>query len=147
MKRSHDFHVEYCIDRPWATVWDPWGFREPGCETFLTFWAWQDLSARRIHRQAQHLTDAWNYLRAVDLHWSTARWLDWEELASTMMCQGTTLRRLTAQADTLYRFYAFWHWYDPKQLPRQYWPSMSQARIRWLHQIWGVDDSLSTELL
>lgn len=147
MRRNQDFHVEYCADRPGATVWDPLGFREPGCETFLTFWAWQDLPTRRIRRQAHHLTDAWNYLRAVDLQWRTARWIDWEEWASTMMCHGTTLRRLTAQADTLYRFYAFWHWYDPQHLARQYWPSTPQARIRWLHQIWGADDSLDTELL
>ncbi len=33
MRTREDFPVESWSDRPWAVVWDPQGFREPGCET------------------------------------------------------------------------------------------------------------------
>lgn len=145
MRYPDDFHVEYWLDRPWAIVWDPHGFREPGSETFLTFWAWQDLPARRIRRQAQHLSDAWNYLRAIEQHWATARWTDWEEWASTMTCGVKTPRQLAAQVDTLYRYYGFWHWYDPQQVPRQYWPTNPQMRAHWLRHIWDEADPDGTD--
>lgn len=115
--------VESGLDRPWAVVKDPQGFHEPGWETFLTFWAWQDQPARRLRRKATDLADAWNGLRAVAQHGTSSPGTDWHEWAATMTCRGRTLRQLMRQVQTLYRFYAFWPGYDPQRVPRQFWPA------------------------
>ena len=141
MRLREAFHVESWPDRPWAIVWDPQGFREPGCETFLTFWAWQDLSPRRLRREATHLADAWNGLRAVAQHWTTATEADWHAWIATMASLDRTPRQLARQVETLYRFYAFWHWYDPRRVPRLFWPSEPPARQRWLQQFWDAEYS------
>ena len=103
MRLREAFHVESWPDRPWAIVWDPQGFREPGCETFLTFWAWQDLSPRRLRREATHLADAWNGLRAVAQHWTTATEADWHAWIATMASLDRTPRQLARQVETLFR--------------------------------------------
>lgn len=138
MKTSDDFIVEYWPDRPWARVWHPQGFSDAGCETFLTFWAWQDSPRRRIRRDAQHLAGAWNILRTWDRDWTTATWTDWHEWAASQTCTEITPRQSAQHVDTLYRYYAFWHWYDPQRVPRQFWPTDHRERQRWLQQFWDA---------
>ena len=136
MSASDDFTVEYWPDRPWARVWHPQGFADPGCEAFLTFWAWQDQSPRRIRRDAQDLAHVWTVLRARDVEWTTATWSDWHEWAAMLASADVTPRQLARQVDTLYRYYLFWHWYDPQRVPRQWWPSDPRERRRWIQQFW-----------
>ena len=98
-------------------------------------------SPRRLRREATHLAAAWNGLRAVAQHWTTATEADWHAWIATMTRVDRTPRQLARQVETLYRFYAFWHWYDPRRVPRLFWPSEPPARQRWLQQFWDAEYS------
>jgi hypothetical protein len=138
MRSSDGFTVEYESDRPWARVWHPQGFSDPGCEAFLTFWAWQDAPVRRLRRDANELAAAWNGPRTRDLEWTTATWADWHKWVATLTGAERTPRQVARHVDTLYRYYAFWHGYDPRRVPRQFWPSDPRERHRWLQQFWDA---------
>lgn len=130
-----DFTVEVGVDRPWVTVWDPQGFRDEGCQAFLSFWASQDRGPRRLRREARELAAAWTWLRSRDQSWSTATLADWTLWAQAWAPDRLTASRMTHCVETLYRFYAFWHWYAPTRVRRQPWPTDPRERQRWALQI------------
>ncbi len=136
MSRSvEQFTVEVDADRPWVTVWDPQGFRDEGCQAFLGFWAGQDRGPRRLRREARELAEAWTWLRSRDQPWSTATLADWTTWASQRTPVRLTPRQMIHYVETLYRFYAFWHWYDPSRVRRQPWPTDRRERQRWALQM------------
>lgn len=101
------FTVQRWPHPPWVTVWDPLGFQDPGCHTFLTFWAWQDVSPRRLRRWARHLAETWTWLRLMGYEWPTATpevWMDW---ATCQRDHPLDAADLASRVETLYRFYAF----------------------------------------
>lgn len=130
-----DFVVGRWSHPPWVAVWDPQGFQDEGCQTFLTFWAWQDVSPRRLRRWARQLAPIWTWLRVMGFDWQTATMETWAEWACCHLQTPADLPVLARQVETLYRLYAFWHWYDPHRVPRQPWPRDQRERERWLYDI------------
>ena len=133
-RSSTQFTVEVGSERPWVTVWDPQGFRDEGCQAFLSFWADQDRGPRRLRQEARELAEAWTWLRFRDQPWSTASLADWRIWAQERAPVLLTPRQMTHSVETLYRFYAFWHWYDPFRVRRQPWPTDRRERQRWALQ-------------
>ncbi len=56
------FTAEVGSERPWATVGGAQGFRDEGCQAFLSFWADQDRGPRGLRREARELAEAWTWL-------------------------------------------------------------------------------------
>lgn len=136
MSRSvEQFTVEVGANRPWVTVWDPQGFQDEGCQAFLSFWASQDRGLRRLRREARELAEAWTWLRSRDQSWPTATLADWATWAQHPQAGRLTARQITHYVETLYRFYAFWHWYAPTRVRRQPWPTDRRERQRWALQM------------
>ncbi len=143
MRSSDGFTVEYESDRPWVTVWDPQGFRDEGGQALLSFWADQDRGPRRLRREARELADAWTWLRSRDQSWLTATLADWTIWANERTPITLTPRQVTHYVETLYRFYAFWHWYDPYRVRRQPWPTDRRERQRLALQM--LEASMTTD--
>jgi len=59
---------------------------------------------------------------------------DWTIWAQARTPVRLTPRQMTHYVETLYRFYAFWHWYDPARVRRQPWPTDRRERQRWALQ-------------
>ncbi len=126
------FTIERWSHQPWVVVWDPEGFPDQGCHAFLNFWAWQDVSPQRLRRWASQLADAWTWLRVMGYDWPEASLDVWSHWAFCQLATPTAVRSLARHVETLYQFYAFWHWYDPRRVPRQPWPRDPRERERWL---------------
>lgn len=127
-----DFTVQRWSHQPWVTVWDPQGFQDVGCHLFLTFWAWQDVSPRRLRRWAHQLADVWTWLRIMGYDWTDTTPVVWRHWALCQLATPVAPTTVASQIETLYRFYAFWHWYDPQRVPQQPWPRDRRERERWL---------------
>ena len=130
-----DFTVQRWAHQPWVAVWDPQGFQDAGCHAFLTFWAWQDVSPRRLRRWARQLAEAWTWLRVMGYEWPEATPDVWAHWATCQLARPMDPAALAPCVETLYRFYAFWHWYDPHRVRQQPWPRDRRERVRWVSLI------------
>ena len=135
MSSYGDFTVQRWSHQPWVTVWDPQGFQDTGCHTFLTFWAWQDVSPRRLRRWARQLAEVWTWLRIMGYDWTDTTPDVWQHWARCQLASPVPPAAVASRIETLYRFYAFWQWYDPQRIPQQPWPRDRRDRTRWLSLI------------
>ena len=127
-----DFTVQRWSHQPWVTVWDPQGFQDVGCHLFLSFWAWQDVSPRRLRRWAHQWADVWTWLRIMGYDWTDTTPVVWRHWALGQLATPVAPTTVASPIETLYRFYAFWHGYDPQRVPQQPWPRDRRERERWL---------------
>jgi hypothetical protein len=56
----------------------------------------------------------------------------WQQWALCQLATPVPEATVASRIETLYRFYAFWHWYDPQRIAQQPWPRDRRERARWL---------------
>jgi hypothetical protein len=117
--------------RPWVTVYDPQGFADAWINPYVTFLAWQGARPTHIQRQARHLGAARCWLDLWNATWATQTLADWGAYYR-LDGSAASLRTLRSHPTTLYQFYGFWHWYDPRAMPVQPFPSTQRDRYAWL---------------
>lgn len=135
-----EFMVTPSAERPWVNIWTPDGFREGACLPYLTFWAWQDVAPRRLRHEARVIAASWTWLRSQNVRWDRATLEDWANYAQWLFEDRqkpqATLTQIHQRFEILYRFYGFWHWYDPHRIRYQFWPNTRRDRQQWLRALW-----------
>ncbi len=128
------FHIEVTGRRPWITVYDSQGFPDAWINPYLTFLAWQGATPGQVRRQARHLVAATQWLDIWASTWAGQSLEDWG-LYYHLEGSETTFRTLHTHLETLYHFYGFWHWYDPRRMAVQPFPSARRERVAWLDRV------------
>ncbi len=126
--------------RPWITVYDPQGFTDPWINPYLTFLAWQGATPAQIRRQARYLVAASLWLDVWDAAWATHSLGDWG-MYYRLEGSGASSRMLHSHLETLYHFYGFWHWYEPRKMAVQPFPATHRERNAWLDRLRVDDDA------
>ena len=136
---SYTFRMYEETRRPWITVYDPHGFPDPWINPYLTFLAWQGARPAQVRRQARHLVAASHWLAGRNTTWGAQTLGDWGTYYHLAMVKQSP-RTVRSHLETLYHFYGFWHWYDPRQMAVQPFPDNARERTAWLDRT-RVDDA------
>ena len=104
----------------------------------MTFVAWQDQPPEHVRAEARELAQAATWLSCHRLTWATADrdvWMDYcQDIAWEPPPGEPVFHRAYRAVATLHRAYGFWHWWEPRRIPRQPFPGWLEERREWVQQ-------------